>query len=188
MGDRLMDIFLVRHGEAAASWAESADPGLSELGWSQAEEVAAELEPRLDPANLQLLSSPLQRAQETAVPLARSLGLEVAIEAAFREVPSPVPLPERQTWLRQFMREQWHEQPDSLHQWRERMLASLTSLQRPTVIFSHFLVINAVLSHLEQRPEILCFWPDNGSATHLRLEAGSLELVARGRQMDTVVN
>ncbi len=183
-----MDIYLVRHGEAAASWSESADPGLSDLGWSQAEAVASELQPHLDPENLQLLSSPLQRAQETAVPLARHLGMEVALADAFREVPSPVPLSERQTWLRQFMSQEWHQQPQSLHQWRERILATLSSLQRPTVIFSHFLVINAVLSELEQRSEILCSWPDNGSATHLRLREGNLELVARGREMDTVVN
>jgi len=36
-----MDIFLVRHGEAAASWGESPDPGLSELGRRQAEVAAA---------------------------------------------------------------------------------------------------------------------------------------------------
>ena len=31
-----MKIFLIRHGEAAQSWDQSADPGLSELGKEQA--------------------------------------------------------------------------------------------------------------------------------------------------------
>jgi len=35
-----ISIYLVRHGEAAASWGESSDPGLSELGWQQAEDAA----------------------------------------------------------------------------------------------------------------------------------------------------
>ena len=33
----MTEIILVRHGEASASWQESTDPGLSELGERQAE-------------------------------------------------------------------------------------------------------------------------------------------------------
>ena len=36
----MTEIILVRHGEASASWQESTDPGLSELGKRQAEECA----------------------------------------------------------------------------------------------------------------------------------------------------
>ena len=35
-----MKIFLIRHGEAAQSWDQSADPGLSELGKEQALECS----------------------------------------------------------------------------------------------------------------------------------------------------
>ena len=182
-----MNIYLVRHGEASATWGQCSDPGLSELGAAQAQECAGQLEPRLDGAT-HLVSSPLARARETAEPLARSLQLSVRVDDAFKEIPAPVPLPQRQDWLRSFMKQRWDEQDDSLHQWRNNILEGLRSLQQPTVIFSHFLVINAVLSELEERPEILCFWPDNGSATHLRLSDGQLELVARGREMSTVVN
>ena len=33
-------LLIVRHGEASASWEESTDPGLSDLGIVQAEECA----------------------------------------------------------------------------------------------------------------------------------------------------
>ena len=33
-------LLIVRHGEASASWEESTDPGLSDLGIFQAEECA----------------------------------------------------------------------------------------------------------------------------------------------------
>jgi broad specificity phosphatase PhoE len=182
-----MDIFLVRHGEAAASWGESSDPGLSELGWEQAREAAEILLPKIPP-NIQLISSPLARAQETGQPLSDSLKKPVAIDKAFSEVPSPVPLEERQGWLRQFMQQRWEEQGDNLHAWREAAFQALLAQEAPVVVFTHFLVLNAVTGKILGRPETLHFYPDNGSVTHLRHHQGSLELVELGRQMETVVN
>lgn len=183
-----MDIFLVRHGEAAASWAESTDPGLSELGQQQAQQTAEELHPLLQPG-VQLISSPLLRAQETAVPMVAALGgSPVVIDGAYSEIPSPVPLAQRQAWLRAFMAEQWDSQPENLQQWRTTMMAKLQMLESPTVIFTHFLVMNTVVGKLQGRSETLCFWPDNASFIQLRHTGADLELVALGRQMSSVVN
>jgi broad specificity phosphatase PhoE len=60
-------LYLVRHGRAAATFAEAADPGLDALGRSQAEAVAEKLA-AIGP--IALLSSPLARARETSEPLA----------------------------------------------------------------------------------------------------------------------
>ena len=90
-----MELFLVRHGEAAASWGEAPDPGLSELGQQQAEAAAKLLGQHIGNDTL-LISSPLQRALETAEPLAGLLQQPVCEEAVFREIPSPVPLAQRQ--------------------------------------------------------------------------------------------
>lgn len=183
-----MDIFLVRHGEAASSWGESRDPGLSELGHSQAEEAAHELLSLTNPA-VRIISSPLLRAQETAIPLAHQLGgREVDLDAAFSEIPSPVPLAERQGWLRQFMQQRWDEQPEELHSWRKGMMESLLRLTESTVVFTHFLVMNTVVGQVQGRAETLCFWPDNASIVRLRHTGENLELVELGRQMSTVVN
>jgi broad specificity phosphatase PhoE len=182
-----MDIFLVRHGEAAASWGEAPDPGLSALGRQQAEEVAASLSQHIGRDTL-LISSPLQRALETAAPLARGLQQAVQTDAVFREIPSPAPLPQRQAWLRQFMQQQWVEQDDDLKTWRRFALERLLALRQPAVVFTHFLVINAVVGQVLERPETLCFWPDNGSITRLRHNGSSLEVVACGREMTTHIN
>ncbi len=182
-----MEIFLVRHGEAAASWGEDPDPGLSALGRQQAAAVAEALAPRLT-AGTRLVSSPLQRARETADPLANELGLEVQEYAAFREVPAPVPLPQRQAWLRQFMQQDWSEQEAGLVAWRDTALEHLLALQSSAVVFTHFLVINAIVGQVLGRAETLCFWPDNGSITHLRRSGDTLSLVEQGAEMKTVVN
>lgn len=182
-----MDIYLVRHGEAAASWGQEADPGLSELGQRQAEQAAQTLHPCIGD-DTRLISSPLARALETAAPLAALIGGPVARDDVFREIPSPVPLAERQPWLRNFMQQQWQEQGEALLQWRSAALQRLLELDSPLVVFTHFLVINAVVGQVLQRPETLCFWPDNGSITHLRRSGAALELVALGDEMATRVN
>jgi probable phosphoglycerate mutase len=182
-----ISIYLVRHGEAAASWAESSDPGLSELGWQQAEAAGKALHAQLGDS-VNLVSSPLARAVETAQPLARIRALDVAINPSFAEIPSPVPLSERQDWLRGFMREQWQQQPEFLHQWRQQALNGLTALTENTVIFTHFLVLNAVVGSILGKQETLCFRPDNASITQLALRDGALELVSAGQEMTTVIN
>ncbi|MFT4615592.1 MAG: broad specificity phosphatase PhoE [Bacteroidia bacterium] len=182
-----MDLFLVRHGEAAASWGESTDPGLSELGREQAVAAAQILQPQAS-ADTRLVSSPLARAQETCTPLAQALQRDVAIDDVFCEVPSPVPLEQRQDWLRGFMQQEWAEQEESLLAWRDSAYARLLSFDAPTVVFTHFLVINAVVGVIEDYPATLRFWPDNGSITHLRHTGERLELVALGAEIETRVN
>lgn len=182
-----MDIFLVRHGEAAASWGQSSDPGLSELGAQQAERAAQGLVEEVC-ADTLLLSSPLARARETAAPLAVLLDLQVQIEQVYCEIPSPVPLAQRQVWLRQFMQQQWGGQPEGLCEWRAAALQHLLDLRQPAVVFTHFLVINTIVGQLLDRAETVSFMPDNASITRLRHTGTGLELVSLGEEMRTVVN
>ncbi len=180
-------IYLVRHGEAEASWGQSPDPGLSQLGGEQAETAAQRLA-GLVGEGATLVSSPLQRARETARPLAGALGLELRIDERFREIPSPVPLEERQNWLRSFMAGQWSGQDDGLVAWRGDILRALTELPPQTVVFTHFLVINTVVGHLQGRDDTLVFWPANASITQLEQTGTDLRLLSLGEEMDTHVN
>lgn len=182
-----MDIYLVRHGEAAASWGQSSDPGLSDLGREEAVAAAQTLHNRI-PEHTALRSSPLLRAQETAQPLAGLLDQTVQLDGVFREIPSPVPMAERQDWLRQFMQQQWVDQPEELTSWRNAAMDRLLELQQPTVVFTHFLLINAVVGQLQARSETLCCWPANASITHLRNNGSSLELVTLGDEIKSLVN
>ncbi len=56
-------IYLVRHGRAAADWGSHVDPGLDDVGRTQAEAMASELAPK---GPLPLVASPLRRTRETA--------------------------------------------------------------------------------------------------------------------------
>ena len=123
----MVDIFLVRHGEAAAAWGEDPDPGLSPLGRKQALQVRDELELY---RNIRIISSPLLRAQETAQPLATVLRTQLEIDETYREIPSPVGIDDRQAWLSGFMRQQWQEQGPEVLQWRDLAWAQLFELDQ----------------------------------------------------------
>jgi broad specificity phosphatase PhoE len=87
MNDRTI-LTLVRHGETPANlesvWHGSVDTPLTERGVAQAERVASYLAEHHSEASA-LYSSPLQRAQKTAAPIGRELGLENSVEADLTE-------------------------------------------------------------------------------------------------------
>jgi broad specificity phosphatase PhoE len=180
-------LYLVRHGRAAASFAEAADPGLDELGQEQAVVVAERLAP-LGP--LALLTSPLKRARETSLPLAQSWRRDAAVEAAVAEIPSPpgLGLAERAEWLRGFMAGSWRNASRDLAQWREEAIAALAALADDTVVFTHFIAINVAAGAAERDDRVILFRPDNCSVTILDVDHGVLRLVERGREAETKVN
>jgi probable phosphoglycerate mutase len=179
------DIYLVRHGEASAGWGEDPDPGLSELGREQARYAGEQMAAH---APLHIISSPLLRAQQTAQPLAERLNCDIAVDPTFRELPSPVGIEDRREWLTTFMKQDWAEQNQEILGWRDTIWSALFELDTSTVIFTHFMVINAVVSRLTDAAETVCCVPDNGSITRIKLEGHALKLVEVGRQHQTFVN
>lgn len=180
-------LYLVRHGRAAAGFADAADPGLDELGQSQAEKVGARLAP-LGP--LTILSSPLKRARETAAPLAARWHKTPIIELAVAEIPSPshMSLSERAVWLRGFMAGSWRDASRELAEWREEAIETLIRRKEDTVIFSHFIAINVGAGAALSDDRVVVFRPDNCSVTIFDLENGQLKLVERGHEAETKVN
>jgi len=180
-------LYLVRHGRAAATFAEAADPGLDDVGRAQAE-AAGERLSRLVP--VALLTSPLKRARETSEPLARLWERAVTVEPAVAEIPSPsgMGLAERAQWLGGFMAGSWRSAPRDLAQWREEVIAVLAAQRADSVIFSHFIAINVAVGAAEGSDSVTVFRPDNCSVTILDVGEGALRLVERGHEAATRVN
>lgn len=190
-------IYMIRHGEAAAGWDADADPGLSEKGHAQAETVAREIENRVG-RKLPILSSPLRRCRETAMPLSKSWNCEPVIETRVAEVPSPIEeLEARGIWLRRLMTGKWADAalPENngngaldLLTWRQSVIDALTGLGGDTVIFSHFIAINVAAGAAMNDDRLVAFRPDNCSVTVFETKGSSLSLVEKGREADTKVN
>ncbi len=181
-----IDIWLVRHGEAASGWGEDRDPGLSAAGLVQAEASAACLAPAVG-TGTSLYSSPMARARETAEPLSRHLGIPVTVDAVFTEVPAPVPFDRRLDWLREFMGGSWEQQPASVSDWRAAIIRRLHEQPSDAVVFTHFVVINAVVGYIRGESRVLCCRPDNGSINHIRRRGDTLRLVELGAERETHV-
>ncbi len=179
-------IYLVRHGRAAASFTDDLDPGLDDLGQSQAQTAAENLKDRVP---LVLKSSPLARAFETAQPLAGLLGQDVSIEPRVAEIPSPgLSLEERGPWLRGVMQDAWSNQSPELQQWRGDIVSCLLEVEHDTVFFSHYVAINAAVGAATGDDRVLVFRPDNGSISCLSNDGNTLSLVSRGDEAETRVN
>ncbi|MEQ8281198.1 MAG: histidine phosphatase family protein [Parvibaculum sp.] len=190
-------IYMIRHGEAAAGWDADTDPGLSDKGRAQAEAAAGEIEKRVG-KKLPILSSPLRRCRETAMPLSRAWDCEPVIETRVAEIPSPVEdLDARGPWLRRLMSGTWTEAltPENtgggkvdLAGWRQSVVDALTGLPGDTVIFSHFIAINVAAGVATGDDRLVTFRPDNCSVTVFETKGDSLALVEQGREADTKVN
>ncbi len=181
-----MKIYLIRHGEAAEHWHEADDPGLSELGHQQAAETARKLLPQLG-QDVRLISSPMVRAQETAQPLADALGLKPIIVEPFREIPTPVDRADRQAWLRTIARQNWQDQHGMVRDWHAALLGELSQVREHTVIFTHFMVLNAIVGSLQQRDRVVCFLPANTSVTTVQWSGEAHELLELGHQLQSRV-
>ncbi len=181
-------VHLVRHGRATAGWDVDPDPGLDDLGREQAEAAADRLTGR---APLDVVSSPLRRCRETAEILAARTGSAVRIEQAVAEIPSPdgVAMADRVEWLRAAITRTWGDLGGPYPRYRDEVVDFVRSLTAPTVVFSHFVAINAVIGACLDDDRLVIRRLDNGSVTTVRVKRGPphLELVDAGAEADTLV-
>ncbi len=178
-------LYLIRHGHPRAGFGEAPDPGLDELGHQQAESVAKELEP-LGP--LSLISSPLKRARDTAVPFENMWNCTARVEQAVAEIPSPTQdLEERAAWIRHALRGRWSDLPEFYQQWKDRLAAFLCGLETSTVITSHFVAISAAVGIATHDDRMICFEPDHCSCTVLEVVDGRPRVVQLGRERETKI-
>jgi broad specificity phosphatase PhoE len=185
----MASIHLIRHGKAAAGFGTHKDPGLDDIGRTQAQGVADRF---TQTQPLPLYSSPLARAYETALPLAQRWQIEpaqITIEPRVAEIPSPTDdLEARAAWLASAMQGTWAELSDELIAWREALGECLLALPQDCVVFSHYVAINAAVGLATGDQRMRIFAPDNCSVTTLSNDGGKLSVVALGVTADTKIN
>ncbi len=176
-------IYLVRHGEAAASWGEHPDPGLSELGTAQAQAVAQDLLAR---GADQIVCSPMQRCRETSVPFCELTGRSAEVVPQVSEIVTPSQVEDRVVWLRDLMAGQWPSD-GSMDSWRTDMLQRVMEMPDNTVVFSHFVAINTLIGQLTDTNDVLVFRPGYCSVTVLEKSGGTLSVKELGSEAATRV-
>ena len=185
-----LQIALVRHGRASAGWDTAVDPGLDDLGRKQAGEAAKKLVLIFAGQPVQIISSPLLRCQQTAKPFADLRTIPVRVCAEVAEIPSPsgVEMSGRVDWLRAAMQGTWAELGGEYVEFRNSVVKFVQALETSTVVFSHFIAINAVIGSLIGDDRLVIRSLDNCSITLLdRVSAGNLRIAQTGHEADTLI-
>lgn len=179
-------LYLVRHGRAAAGWDTDPDPGLDEIGRRQATAVATKIFP-LGP--LPVLTSPLLRCRQTAAALAAMWRVYAHVEPAVAEIPSPegIAMAERIDWLRVAMRGNWTSLGARYTDYRDQVVDTLGSMTADSVVFSHFIAINAAIGAALGDDRLVVRSLDNCSVTIVDALDGALQLVESGHEADTLI-
>jgi broad specificity phosphatase PhoE len=179
-------LILVRHGRASSGWDSHPDPDLDDVGRAQAN-AASDALAAVGP--LALRTSPLRRCRQTALPLARRWDARAIVDPYVTELPSPqgVPMPERGAWLRDAIQGHWSDLGPRLLAYRARLVAHVASIERDTVIVSHFIAINALIGAATDDDRIVIASLDNCSRTTFDARHGNLRLVETGTEADTLI-
>lgn len=183
-------VYLIRHGKPLASWGGGdLDPGLDETGKVQAEQAAEALLALPDRPS-RVVSSPLRRCRETAEPFARALGVEVEIDPAVGEVPTPASVPHeaRAAWLQQAFAGRWSEIEGDLDYevWRNEVARAVAG-HAECAVFSHYVAINAAVSLASGDERVAAFRPDHCSIAVMEARGDGLILIEKGREAATRV-
>ena len=178
---------MVRHGRASAGWDTALDPELDELGQAQAREVADQLQ-SLQLGNI--ITSPLLRCQQTAEPLGLKWNVAPRVFTEVSEIPSPngVAMSDRIVWLRQAMQGTWSDLGSDYVAYRDCITDFVRGIQKDTVIFSHFIAINAVIGGVLGDDRLVIRSLDNCSVTIFERDTtGNLSLMQGGHEADTLI-
>ena len=183
-------IALVRHGRASAGGDTALDPTLDDLGRRQADEAAKKLDLIFVGQQVQIISSPLLRCQQTAKPFAKLRKASVQVSTEVAEIPSPngIEMSGRVDWLRVAMQGTWADLGGEYVEFRDLVVKFVQSLETNTVVFSHFIAINAVIGSLLSDDRLVIRSLDNCSITLLdRDSAGNLRIAQTGHEADTLI-
>jgi broad specificity phosphatase PhoE len=179
-------LYLVRHGRATAGWNIEPDPELDDVGRQQAVEVAERLAPE---GPLAIVSSPMRRCRQTAEPLAARWGSSLEIDPGVGEIPSPhgVDMADRVEWLRVAAAGSWSVLGARYTDFRDSVARRLAGFTVDTVVFSHFVAINAAIGAATGDDRLVVLSLDNCSVTVLDVADGRLHLVEGGHEADTLI-
>jgi broad specificity phosphatase PhoE len=179
-------LYLVRHGRAAAGWDKDPDPPLDATGRNQAAAVGERLAAI---APCAVVTSPLLRCRQTSEPLAAAWSAPVTVVTEVAEIPSPegVVMADRVEWLRGAMRGNWADLGERYEAYRNTLVSFLVSRPADTVVFSHFVAINAAIGAALGDDRVVIRSLDNCSVTVLSVESGELRIIEAGHEADTLI-
>ena len=180
----------MRHGRASAGWDTALDPPLDEFGKNQSHVAAQKLDEIFVNQKVEIISSPLLRCMQTAEAFADLRKTRVHVCGEVAEIPSPVgvPMSERINWLRGAMQGSWSQLGPEYVAFQNSVVDFVKSIETNTVVFSHFIAINAVVGAILKDDRLVIHSLDNCSITLLDSDAtGNLRIAQTGHEANTLI-
>tara|TARA_Y100001935_G_scaffold236590_1_gene221389 strand:- start:5 stop:568 length:564 start_codon:yes stop_codon:yes gene_type:complete len=183
-----IQVIFIRHAEASNSWGNHPDPGLSDNGKNQSKELINHPE-LIELDDYSFISSPKLRAIETAKPLAEKFKKELIIENIFTEIPSLNIEPDKkQEWLKNILQMNKNDLPENITKWKDNIISKTKAFSQDSLVFTHFIVINALLSELNSETKLLYFYPDYTSIVKITIEDGEFRNFSIDKDKKTFIN
>lgn len=158
-------------------WGEHPDPGLSLKGLDQARATAEAL---LGKGHIEhCFTSPMQRCRETAKAFTDRSGITAHATDQITEIPTPPDISDRRSWLETVIAGTWDESPRMVRDWHTALLDFVTLAPDNSVLFTHYIAINAIIGALDKNPAVLVFSPGHASITTLRRYEDQLVVLQR---------
>jgi broad specificity phosphatase PhoE len=177
-------IIIARHAQPEmANDLPHANWPLSRFGRNQADHLAGRLQ---EFAPLNVVAGPSTRSRETAEVAAKQLGKSVKVDPRFGEAPAPKGT-DLESWLWQMFSfdrpMRWSQVDANLSKWRNDNLEALRELKEPSVVFTQYTNINAIMSAALHLDVTAVCRPDFASITEFSLVNGDLRLVVNGMEI-----
>jgi broad specificity phosphatase PhoE len=78
--------------------------------------------------------------------------------------------------------------PEEVNSWRLKLIRKIMEREKNTIIFSHFMVINALIAEFTNNDKLLCFYPDYTSLTKILIKNNEVTELYFGDERKTLIN
>ena len=78
--------------------------------------------------------------------------------------------------------------PDFVVNWRKNIINHSLNVSQNTIVFTHFMVINTLISSLLKKKTLMYFYPNYVSVTRLTLKDKEVKSISLGDEKKTIIN
>jgi probable phosphoglycerate mutase len=113
----------------------------------------------------------------------------IEINNIFDEIPAKgVLLEDKMEWLKSIALMPIRDLPISVKEWNEKIIDTIFSINQDSIIFTHFMVMNAVVTYAKQFSKLVNISPDYTSTIKITAKDSQIISLKVGDQKKTKIN
>ena len=94
----------------------------------------------------------------------------------------------KQDWLKSIIQTKRDDLPDFIESWSDDIYLKSKSFKENTIVFTHFMVINALLSRLAKKNTLMYFYPNYTSVVKVGIKNNAFEYFSTEENKKTSIN